>query len=151
MYQDMLQPDLILLDCQATDREELFQVIAQVLFEKGYVTNRYLSALSEREDRFPTGLQTKYLAIALPHTDPEVIEKPFIFIVRNRHTIEMLQMGDNARILCQHFLFLGIKDPKGQVGLLSRLMEVFSDEAFVARFASLEKEDAMYHLLKEFI
>lgn len=149
MYKNMLQPDLIRLDCQASNREELFQIVATSLREKGYVTEDYLASLAEREERFPTGLKTRFLNIALPHTDPEVIEKPFIFVIRNQNVIDMLQMGDNSETPCQHFLFLGIKDPKGQVGLLSKLMEVFSEETFVSRFAELGKEEDMYQLLNE--
>ncbi|MGZ7153780.1 PTS sugar transporter subunit IIA, partial [Streptococcus pyogenes] len=70
-----------------------------------------MSALLDRESHFPTGLKTKFLNIALPHTDPEVIKKPFIYIVRIDNPITMLQMGDNSEMLCQNFLFLGIKDP----------------------------------------
>ncbi|VJH02042.1 phosphoenolpyruvate-dependent sugar phosphotransferase system [Streptococcus pneumoniae] len=70
MYKMMLQPDLIRLDCSVSKHTELFQMVGKELEEKGYVTNQYLEALLEREQRFPTGLKTRFLNIALPHTDP---------------------------------------------------------------------------------
>lgn len=147
MYKTMLQPDLIGLDFQEKNQLNLFQSVGKILLEKGYVTETYLESLIERERQFPTGLQTRYLNIALPHTDPEVINHPFIFVVRNSQQITMLQMGDNSETPCRHFLFLGIEDPKSQVGLLAKLMDLFSKEDFVSHFAQIDDEAAMYQLL----
>lgn len=147
MYKTMLQPDLIGLDFQETNQLNLFQSVSKILLLKGYVRETYLESLIERERQFPTGLQTRYLNIALPHTDPEVINHPFIFVVRNSQQITMLQMGDNSETPCRHFLFLGIKDPKSQVGLLAKLMDLFSKEDFVTHFAQIDDEVAMYQLL----
>lgn len=145
----MLQAELIDLNYHASNHSDLFQIIGKNLLEKDYVRENYLSALLDRESHFPTGLKTKFLNIALPHTDPEVIKKPFIYIVRIDNPITMLQMGDNSEMLCQNFLFLGIKDPKAQVGLLARLMELFSQETFVNQFAQTENETDMFHLLDQ--
>ncbi len=147
MYKMMLQSELIRLDCNASNCVELFQLIGCELEEKGYVTKQYTEALLERERQFPTGLKTKFLNIAIPHTDPEVICTPFIFVVRNTVPINMLQMGDNSEMTCNNFLFLGIKDPKSQVGLLAKLMELFSQEDFVSQFAQAKDRATMYHLL----
>lgn len=149
MYQGMLQSDLIDLHCQAVTHTDLFHQIGKELKEKGWVTEDYVESLLERERVFPTGLQTRFVNIALPHTDPHVIEKPFIYIVKNETPITMLQMGDNAETLCHYFLFLGIKDPKSQVGLLSALMELFADEAFVNQFVSIADEKQMYELVEQ--
>ncbi|MGT2910470.1 PTS sugar transporter subunit IIA [Streptococcus cameli] len=149
MYKTMLHSDLIRLNCNAQNYQDLFEQIGKELLEKNYVSEQYVESLLKREERFPTGLKTKFLNIALPHTDPEVILEPFIFVVKNRNPIRMLQMGDNSETICQHFLFLGIKDPKGQVGLLSKLMEMFYQEEFVKEFAAIDTESEMYHVLNQ--
>ncbi|MEE5434442.1 PTS sugar transporter subunit IIA, partial [Streptococcus pneumoniae] len=59
------------------------------------------------------------------------------------------QMGDNSDTPCQNFLFLGIKDPKSQVGLLAKLMEIFSQEEFVQNFAQIKDGSEMYELLNQ--
>ncbi|HEL1639607.1 PTS sugar transporter subunit IIA [Streptococcus suis] len=151
MYKDMLQADLIQLDCNVSEHTDLFQLIGKELKEKGYVTDQYLEALLEREREFPTGLKTRYVNIAIPHTDPHVIERPFIYVVKNSQPINMLQMGDNSEMTCHYFLFLGIKDPKGQVGLLAALMDIFSQEAFAHQFIQAETPLDMYQLLNHYL
>ncbi|MGQ7395354.1 PTS sugar transporter subunit IIA [Streptococcus suis] len=151
MYKDMLQADLIRLDCNVSEHTDLFQLIGKELKEKGYVTDQYLEALLGREREFPTGLKTRYVNIAIPHTDPHVIERPFIYVVKNSQPINMLQMGDNSEMTCQYFLFLGIKDPKGQVGLLAALMDIFSQEVFAHQFIQAETPLDMYQLLNHYL
>ncbi|MGT2716386.1 PTS sugar transporter subunit IIA [Streptococcus respiraculi] len=151
MYKDMLQADLVKLDCNVSTHVDLFQVIGKELREKGYVTDQYVEALLERERQFPTGLKTKFVNIAIPHTDPQVIKKPFIFIVKNHQPLDMLQMGDNSEMTCHYFMFLGIKDPTGQVGLLAKLMEIFSQEAFVKEFVQTENDLDMYQLVNHYL
>ncbi|MBF0778232.1 PTS sugar transporter subunit IIA [Streptococcus cuniculi] len=151
MYKDMLQADLVKLDCNVSNHVDLFQLIGKELKEKGYVTDQYVEALLEREQQFPTGLKTKFVNIAIPHTDPQVIEKPFIFIVKNSTPLDMLQMGDNSEMTCCYFMFLGIKDPTGQVGLLAKLMEVFSQEAFVQEFVQTTTDLDMYQLVNHYL
>lgn len=147
MYKAMLQPDLIGLNFHESNHLDLFRSVGKILQEKRLVTERYCESLMERESSFPTGLQTKYLNVALPHTDPDVINRPFIFVARNNQPITMLQMGDNAETPCQHFLFLGIKDPKSQVGLLAKLMDLFAQEDFVSFFRQAHDVSEMYQLL----
>ncbi|MCT1798563.1 PTS sugar transporter subunit IIA [Aerococcus viridans] len=149
LYSNLLQADLINLNMKANSKKELFVEIAKDLYEKGYVNKGYLDALTEREENFPTGLETKFLSIALPHADPEFIEKPFVYIVKNNEKLDFLQMGDNKDLLVDSFLFLGINEPDKQVGLLAKLMELFMDESFVSEFISISSSSNMYSLLKD--
>lgn len=148
MYSNMVIPELVNIHLNVDNQKELFQHIGEDLHNKQYVTEGYLKGITEREAKFPTGLATQYLNIALPHSDPEYIKKPFIYIVRNTKPIQMLQMGDNAELECNYFFFLGINDPSNQVGLLAKMMELFMDEQFVETFKTIDNDQDMYELIK---
>lgn len=149
MKESLIDVDLIDLSLDVSDKENLFREVADSLRKKNYVYAEYANALNKREKEFPTGLATMSLNIALPHTDTEFIQKPFVFIARSKKAVEFLQMGDNQPLDCKHFLFLGIKDPKKQVGLLAALIELFGNERFVSDFKSVDTSLDMYNLLKE--
>lgn len=148
MYSNMVVSELVNIHLNVDNQKELFQHIGEDLHNKQYVTEGYLKGITERETKFPTGLATQYLNIALPHSDPEFIKKPFIYIVRNTKPIQMLQMGDNAELECNYFFFLGINDPSNQVGLLAKMMELFMDEQFVETFKTIDNDQDMYELIK---
>ena len=102
----MLHRELIFLDENSNNREELFESISHKLMDLGYVKSSYQVALNSREDEFPTGLITKFLPIALPHADPENVNKAFIAVARNNQEIPMLQMGSNEEMRTKYFFFL---------------------------------------------
>lgn len=139
--------DLIHLDLQASNSEELYAKVYQILFDKGFVNNGYLKGISEREKQFPTGLITQHLNIALPHSDCEYIEEAFVAIIRLENPITYYQMGDNAEMEVKDLLFLGIKDPSKQVGLLSSLMNLFMNEAFVNDYKDVKTKEEMFKLV----
>ncbi|EOH95950.1 hypothetical protein UAY_03376 [Enterococcus moraviensis ATCC BAA-383] len=142
----MFQPDLIDLQVTVQDEEELFELIAKRLYQAGYVNEGYLDGIKSREIGFPTGLITEYLNIALPHSDTEYIERPFIYIARTTNPIKVKQMGDNQEMEVRDLFFLGIKDPSKQVGLLQELMVLFQNEAFVSELENTTKNEEVFSL-----
>ena len=142
----MFQPELINLSVAVETETELFEVVAKRLKQLGYVNEGYLAGIKQREEQFPTGLITQYVNIALPHSEVEFVEKPFIFITRIETPVTVRQMGDNQEMAVRNFLFLGIKEPSKQVGLLQELMVLFQQERFVEQFIATMDESAMYQL-----
>lgn len=116
----------------------------------GYVKSSYQVALNSREDEFPTGLITKFLPIALPHADPENVNKAFIAVARNNQEIPMLQMGSNEEMRTKYFFFLGITDSSHQVILLQKFMQLLQDKEFVDKLVSANSVDEVYSLLDEY-
>lgn len=148
---DMLHEDLIDLSVKATTEDDLFNIIGNRLLQKGYVNEGYLTGIKEREEKYPTGLITQYLNIALPHSDSEFIETPFIYIVRLTNPVLVKQMGDSQEMEVHDLFFLGIKDSTKQVNLLSQLMEMFMDKRFVTDYISYKNEFEIFELISNYI
>lgn len=146
---EMFQPELIDLHLKAETEVELFETIAGRLKELGYVNDGYLEGIKKREEIFPTGLITEYLNIALPHSDTQFVERPFIYIARIENPVNVHQMGDNQKMEVKDFLFLGIKEPSKQVGLLQELMVLFQKQAFVEHFCQASDSKEMFELFRE--
>ncbi|AGP70266.1 Hypothetical protein LOCK900_0410 [Lacticaseibacillus rhamnosus LOCK900] len=58
-------------------------------------------------------------------------------------------MGDMQQMTTRNFLFLGIKEPSQQVGLLAQLMSAFKDSTFVSAFLKANTPEQMYSLLSD--
>ena len=148
-YKEMFVPSLIQLAVDVKNKEEAFLIAAQRLEKMGYVNENYLNGLIAREREFPTGLITKYLNIALPHSECEYVEKPFVFVMQLKNPIYFYQMGDNQEMTVENLFFLGIKEPKEQVGLLQSLMALFMDEKFVKAFIEAREAQVIYQLVTQ--
>lgn len=148
-YKEMFDPKLIDLEVEAASEEEVFGIVARKLKEAGMVNEGYLAGITQREQRFPTGLITQHLNIGLPHSDPEFVEKPFVFVCRLKNGVGCRQMGDSQEMQVKDLFFLGISDGKNQVGLLQAFMNLFMDESFVNAYREAEEANAVYRLFVE--
>jgi PTS system galactitol-specific IIA component len=148
-FSAMFEPHLIDLQVTARTEIEFFQIVAEQLKAIGLVNDGYLEGLIEREKAYPTGLMTQYLNIALPHSEPEFVARPFVFICRLEQAITCYQMGDNQEMAVKDLFFLGIKDGKKQVGLLQALMTLFMDKNFVDNYRSLTCPERLCQLFTE--
>ncbi|OJG57130.1 hypothetical protein RV07_GL003647 [Enterococcus malodoratus] len=142
----MFHEQLIHLEVEGATEEAVFEKVAAQLRDLGFVNEGYLRGITAREQKFPTGLITQHVNIALPHSDPEYVEKPFVYIARLKNEVKVKQMGDSQEMGVKNLFFLGIKDPKGQVGLLQAFMELFMQEEFVTRFINAQDETDIYQL-----
>ncbi|MBU5361500.1 PTS sugar transporter subunit IIA [Enterococcus raffinosus] len=148
-YKEMFDKQLISLEVEGESEEQVFEHVAEHLKDLGFVNEGYLKGITTREQKFPTGLITQYLNIALPHSDPEYIEKPFVYIARLKNKVKVKQMGDSQEMDVKNLFFLGIKDPKGQVGLLQAFMELFMKEEFVQAFKQEQDKQNIYQLFTQ--
>lgn len=148
-YKNMFQQNLIDLMTEGQTKEDVFKNVASQLKEFGYVNERYAEGIISREENFPTGLLTQYLSIALPHSEPMYVKKPFVFIARSKHEIAMKQMGNSEKMNVKNFFFLGITEPKDQVGLLQSFMKLFMDKEFVHKFSEENDPIKVIQLFKK--
>lgn len=148
-YKDMFSLDLVDLNVNVFTEEEAFEIVANRLSGLGMVNDNYLKGITTREKEFPTGLITQHLNIALPHSDPEYVNKPFIFIARLENDVTCKQMGDNQEMSVKDLFFLGIKNGKEQVGLLQAIMNLFMNETFVEQYRLAESSEEVYKLFVE--
>ena len=147
MYESMFNKELVNLSINASSSDELFDFVGKDAQSKGFANSGYIEGLKKREAAYPTGLIFPNLQLALPHVGPEFVAKPFIYTARTTNSLEWLQMGDEKPMRTSNFLFLGIKEPSKQVGLLAAIIAAFKDEDFIKAFLAADTNEAMEKLL----
>ncbi|MBJ0389528.1 PTS sugar transporter subunit IIA, partial [Enterococcus faecalis] len=122
MYADFIHQELIFFNSKFTTKEQFFEEATKKLKMLEYVEDSFESAIMTREMSFPTGLELGHINIAIPHTDPQHVKKPFVAAYQLNNPIEFVQMATTDSLVpCELILILGITDPKNQVGLLSTI------------------------------
>ena len=125
----LFKPELVFLSFEAKDRQDLFERLGVILREKGYVTDNWLDAIETREQNYPTGLRCEAIEVAIPHTDPDTIVKPYIAILRPVEPVEfrhMAEMGDPVQ--AEMVVNLGlVAHDTDQVKVLQALIGIFND------------------------
>lgn len=128
MNKEMISDELCELDLDVRNTDEFFQVMSEKAKRLGYVTENFLSTIKRREEEFPTALPIVPYPVAIPHSDPTHIIKPFIAPIRLKHAIGWCEMANNDSVLQVRVIFLlGFKAEKGHVELLQVLLENLQD------------------------
>lgn len=150
-YTDMLHRELVDIRGGLSTAREFFQQCVKKLLSNGYVTDEFYDAIITREKEYPTGLQFEDIAIAIPHTDVQYVNKPFIYINRVEDTnLKFIHMGtDDQLVKPELIVILGITDPKDQVDLLSFLMKLFSDKEFIRKIKESKNEKELFDIFSE--
>lgn len=142
---DLFTPELVFLDFEADDRAEFFEKLGKELAARGYVKDTWLDAITEREKNYPTGLACQAIKVAIPHTDPEHLEKPYIAVIRPAQPVvfeAMAGMGDP--VPAELIVNLGLlQHADGQVAVLQALMGVFMDDDACADVMAQDTPEGM--------
>lgn len=146
----LLNEELILMDYGANNKEELLRGLGTILREKGYVKDSYIDGLLEREETFPTGLNTPGVSVAIPHTYAIHVEKPAILIAKLNKPVVFKEMGSGENDIEAKLIFmLAIKNPDQQVITLSKLMSIFSNEETLLEIYNAKEKHDIYLTLKK--
>lgn len=145
MLEQAIKEELIFLNETAADRAELFRKISDIYFEKGYVKEGFHDYLSNREDTYPTGLALESHTAAIPHGDPEYINKPFISVITMQKPIKMNKMEDpDAEIDVELLFVLGLADGGQHLEILRGIIGLLQHEDIVDRIkAATSTQDIM--------
>lgn len=137
MDNDLLRKELILRDVDASTDEEIIKIMADAMFNHGYVKEDFKENILKREKEYPTGLNTGEIKVAIPHTDPQYVKKSAIGIAVLNQPVIFKDMGEPDQKIPANIVFmLAVTEPSKQVPLLTKLMSIFSKK---------EKLESIFH------
>ena len=141
---------IILLDLEGNTKEEVLSTMAKNLEEKGLVKASFKDAVIAREQEYATGLPTMGVSVAIPHTDPEHVNKKTISVAVLKEPVEFGVMGgDSSETTPVKLVFMmAMDEADSQLGLLQRLMQIFQDEETLLFLANETEKTKIIELLE---
>lgn len=142
---EFISPSLITVNATYDFQEDFFKHSFQTLYLQEYVEASYLNKIIAREKEYPTGLLAAGLNIAIPHTDPQHIKKPFIAITQLAKPLPFFVMGTTDERVDVDWIFsLGVTHAENQIFLLQALMSLFSHHDQVDALKALTSADDVF-------
>lgn len=146
----LFSEELVFLEPEIRTQQELFQWFFHHMQAEGYVKNSYYQSIIMREQKYPTGLQTSTIGVAIPHADAENLEKPFIAVVRPCRSIAFEPMGSAEETVQAELIFmLGVLKNGEQVIALQNLMGLLCNEEAVRGLLKAENAEKIIRIIKE--
>ncbi len=123
-----LLSNLIVLKIESKNRDDVLKELSYAAVNAGYAKQGFGEAIIERESKYPTGLHTPGIEVAVPHADAEWTIVPSLTIGILETPLEFEPMGgEGGEVNAELVFMLTIKDPSEHVDFLrafSSLMEV---------------------------
>ena len=147
-----IESDLILLDVNAADAEDVIRLLCGKLENLGYISPDHVHAILERERKYPTGLPTNPVCVALPHGEIEGVHESALAFARLRTPVIFQNMADSNEALNVKMVFLLVNnDPGNQVKALRKLSEMFADPGQLSSLAILIEKNEVVKMLAEIL
>lgn len=149
---DLFKPELVFFDFKATDRFDLFKKLGQKLDALGYIKDSWYEGIETREKNYPTGLAFESIAVAIPHVDPEHLEKPYIAVIKPKEPVVFEGMaGLGGEVPAQLIVNLGLTaHEEGQVAVLQALMNMFLDADAVTEIMAQTTPEGMVDTMRKY-
>ncbi|MCU6746106.1 MULTISPECIES: PTS sugar transporter subunit IIA [Lachnospiraceae] len=145
----MIQKDLIYIHLKADTKEEIITRLADKLLEAGKVKDSFKTAVLKREVEYPTGLPLGKYNMAMPHTFAAHVIEPTIAVAKLDEPVLFTEMGTkDTELPVSLVMMMAISDPREQVGMLKKILRIFSEEAALEALMKSEDVDEMYKTLR---
>lgn len=145
---ELLDEDLIFFDVEASNWQEVLKYLSCYLLKKGYVKDSFYNALIEREKKFPTGLPTDGIKVAIPHADPVHVIKNGIAIALLKKPVLFREMGKfEGEVECDIVFMLAIKNPDEQIKVLQNFMNIFMDSNLLMKIKNAKTKKEIIDLI----
>lgn len=148
----LFSEDLVFIE-SAKNQQEIFNTIGKRLVEKGIVTEGFIDAIMEREEKYPTGLDLRPVSdeipsAAIPHTEVEYCNSKHVVVVKLTDSITFHNMiSPEQEIPVKYLFFIINDDAKNQTNVLSGLMAFMTDADNMKTLESLSGEKEIYDYL----
>ena len=102
----IVKPKILGYKIKSTERDELLHEMADYLSSLGYVKSSYGNSVIERENKYPTGIDTDPIPVAIPHSEREEVLKTAILGRQQRkeylfRKLKETERGSNQKLfLC---------------------------------------------------
>jgi len=109
--------------------KEIINFMGEHFFNKGYVKKSFTQAVLDREEVYPTGLQTIGGGVAIPHTDPDHVIISALGVATLKEPINFRVMAEPDKIVSVSVvMMLAVADPKKVVPILRKVISIIEDQ-----------------------
>ena len=134
----------------ASSKEEALKKLADEFMSKGVAKDTFYDAILTREKTFATGLSCNKMCVAIPHTDPEHVNKVQLGFMSLDTPVDFIEMGtEDKHIGVTMIIMMALKEAHQQLDMLMKLMDVFQNDEVLDRMMATNNFDELFEILKE--
>ncbi|WOO86513.1 PTS sugar transporter subunit IIA [Mollicutes bacterium LVI A0039] len=133
---------------------ELIETVGKFLRKKDIVNETFISALAEREEAFPTGLETAQFVengvnTAIPHAEIEHCKGDALMFVYNKTAIPWKDMVFKKELDVNFFVFIISASGGSHMLFLPQIIDVLKNVEFQSKLILINSTEELEQLVNE--
>ena len=146
----LFEEKIALFNQKASNKEEALKLLADEFMKKGVAKDTFYDAILSREKTFATGLSCNNMCVAIPHTDPEHVNKVQLGFMTLQEPVDFIEMGtEDKHIGVTIIIMMALKEAHQQLDMLMKLMDVFQNDEVMDRLSKVQNFDELFAVIKE--
>jgi len=148
---DLLHPDAILLQLDASSSSEVIERLGGALLTRGSVKPGFVEATLKREATMPTGLPLGgAVNAAIPHVDFEYVNSPALALATLKEPVSFCNMVEpEIEVPVRLVIMLALEQPKSQIDMLQQVAGVLQSPSTVDRLMASSSAAEVLTILGE--
>ncbi|MFP3121963.1 PTS sugar transporter subunit IIA [Ectobacillus funiculus] len=139
----------IFTDLEVSNKEEALKILSDSLLEQGFIHDDFYENLLNREQNFPTGLESFETGIAIPHTEPKHVKQDSIAVAVLDQPITFQSMVDKSMSIDVKIIFLlSLSQSTKHLNILRQIMELIKEEGSLQEISNMSKSHLYSHLVE---
>lgn len=141
----------IIVNLQAENSKEAIEKLVKLMERNGYVKKEYYDNVVAREQKFPTGLPTEGVRVAIPHANSDAIILSGVAVALLQKPVVFNNMANPDEEIDVEIVFLiANANENEQAKDLQTLMKCFSDGETLSKIYSSTTSYEVVEVLKKF-
>jgi PTS system galactitol-specific IIA component len=150
MFDEILENIKIIRIANAKTMKDVLRKLANALISEKWAKRGLVKAVIRREKKYPTGLHTLTMGIALPHADPKWAIKPAMVVGILDEPVEFKPMDGVSENVEVYLIFmLCIPADQPHISFLRALTKLFSFEDSLEKIHTNGDRETLVKLLAE--
>lgn len=146
-----LSENLVITKMNCKSDFEALRLLSDRLFQDNYVKDCFYENVIKREKNFPTGIKTKSIGIAIPHTQPEFVNKSTISVGILDKPVVFHEMTNEKETVDVSVIFLlALTDANKHLNVLQDLVEIIKNENLLNSVLNMSEREVI-DLLDKYI
>jgi galactitol PTS system EIIA component len=148
----LVKPEHFFWNMKAKSDMDIISYLADQFYQKELVGESFKNSAIEREQQFPTGLATKTVGVAIPHTDVSHVIKNSIGIAVLKEPVEFRMMGiPESKVDVKVVFLLALSQPQGHLEVLKKLTGFFESDFFLPELISSSTDEEAFKRLADYL
>ncbi len=133
------------------DERDYFRTVSDHLRKEGKVRDSFFKSILQREENYPTGLDTGKIKVAIPHTDYTNANTTQLVVTTFRKPVGFHQMDEPDYIIPVNLaIMILFNNPEKQPEMLKYIMGIVQSQENLNKIIEAKDIKSMKQLFEEF-